>query len=66
MTFTVPFSPDAPARAIRLEVRKDGNKFIGDLVWSNGDRWPGWQTFSTLKALKKNAEFTFHGSIVRV
>ena len=51
---------------LRLEVRKDGNFFIGDLVWPDGNRWLGWQKHRTLKALKQSARCTFNGLIVRM
>lgn len=59
--------PDKPARAIRLEVRKEGHRFYGDLVWSTGDKWVSWQSgFRTLKALTQSARCTYEGEIVRV
>lgn len=54
------------ATPIRLEVRKDRSRFIGDLVWSDGKVWKAWQVFKTLTALKTNARCTFDGPIVRV
>lgn len=54
------------AYPVCLEVRKDGSKFIGDLVFSDGITWPAWQISRTLTRLKQNAEFTFDGPIVRV
>ncbi len=54
------------ATAIRLEVHKDGNRFTGDLVWSDGTIWKGWQDWRTLKALTENARCTFDGPIIRV
>ena len=56
----------ADATALRVEVRKDGHKWIGDLIWSDGTRWPAWQVFRTLKALTASARCTFEGEIVRV
>lgn len=50
-----------------LEVRKDGDRFIGDLVWTDGTVWPAWQVFKRLYSLKANARAAgFHGPIVRV
>ncbi len=66
MTYTYPSTPNAPSRAIRVDVRKDGRLFIGDLIWSDGSKWLGWQVFKTLKALTSNARCTFDGPIVRV
>ena len=57
---------DVRPTAIRLEVRKEGNRFIGDLVISDGDMWMGWQVARTLKALTQNARAVFDGPIVRV
>lgn len=52
---------------VRLEVRKDGNLFIGDLVFTDNTVWMAWQVFRTLKALKQNTRATlFEGPIVRV
>ena len=51
---------------VRLEVRKEGSRFIGDLVWSDGSAWMAWQSWRTLKRLVKNARCTFDGPIVRV
>ena len=56
---------DGP-RPVRLEVRKDGRSFIGDLVWSDGEKWLGWQVWRRLSDLKTNARCTFDGPIVRV
>ena len=54
------------SKPIRLEIRKDGSKYIGDLIWSDGKRWNGWQVFKTIKALTENARCTFGGPMVRV
>ena len=54
------------AKPVRVEVRKDGSKFVGDLIWSDGKRWNGWQVFRTMKALTENARATFQGPIMRV
>ncbi len=54
------------ATATRLEVRKDGRLFIGDLVWSDGDKWMAWQTSRTLKNLVASARCTFDGPIHRI
>lgn len=56
----------ANATPIRLEVRKDDGRFIGDLVWSDDTRWIAWQVFRTLKGLTENARCTFGGPIIRV
>lgn len=67
MTFTVPFSPDKPVRACRVEVRKEGRKFYGDMVWSDGTVWTSWMSgFTTLKGLKQNVRASFDGFIVRI
>jgi hypothetical protein len=52
---------------VRLEVTKneDGNRFYGNLVWSNGDVWYGWQSFKRMKDVIKNARCTFDGPIVK-
>lgn len=51
----------------RLEVRKDGDLFIGDLIWSCGITWPAWQVFKRLYQLKANARAAgFEGPIVRI
>ncbi len=49
-----------------LKVRKDGNRFVGDIHFSDGIVWLGWQDWRRLSDLKLNAECTFHGPIVRV
>ena len=54
------------ATPVQLEVYKSGQYFIGDLVWSDGAKWYGWQQFKRLRDLKRNARLTFDGSIVRV
>ena len=51
---------------VRVEVRKDGNRFIGDLIWSDGDKWLGWQDWKRLSSLVQNVRCTFEGDIVRV
>ena len=51
---------------VRLDVRKDGSRFIGDLIWSDGSVWSAWQVSRTLTNLKLNARATFDGEIVRV
>ena len=51
---------------VRLEVSKEGSKFMGTLVFSNGDRWPAWQVSRTLKRLTQNARCTFDGPIIRL
>ena len=61
------FSPPAlRSYPLRLEVLKEGSRFIGDLIWTGGEKWLGWQSFKTLKRLKSNARCTFDGPIVRV
>jgi len=56
------------ATAIRLDVRKDSymSRWVGDLVWSDGKVWPGWQIAHTLKSLTASARATFDGPIERV
>ncbi len=50
-----------------LEIRKDGDLFIGDLIWSDGTTWPAWQMFKRLYKLKANARAAgFEGPIVCV
>ncbi len=50
-----------------LEVRKDGDRFIGDLKFSDGIVWPAWQVFKRLYELKANARASgFEGPIVRI
>lgn len=54
-----------------LEVRKDGNLFIGDLKFHGNGRvvrvWMAWQTSTRLYKLKANARAAgFEGSIVRI
>lgn len=49
-----------------LKVRKDGDRFIGDLHWSDGEVWTAWQSFKSLGTLVENARCTFIGPIVRV
>ena len=51
---------------LRLEVSRDGRFFIGDLVFSNGDVWRGWQVFKSYGALKRNARASISCPIVRV
>lgn len=51
--------------AVRVDVRKDGRLWIGDLVWSDGKRWPAWQVHKTFSALTASARCTFAGEIVR-
>ncbi len=66
MTFTVPFSPDKPVRACRVEVRKEGRKFYGDMIWSDGSKWTSWQSgVRTLKGLQASVRCTIDGFIVR-
>ena len=55
-----------PAVATVLKVRKQDNRFIGDLHWSDGHVWTGWQVWRRLSDLKRNARCTFQGMIVRV
>ena len=57
---------DKMVTAIRLDVRKEGNRYIGDLVWNDGKVWKAWQNWRTLKSLTENARCTFDGPIVRV
>lgn len=54
------------ATPLRVEVYKDGNLFIGDLVFSNGDIWKAWQVFRTMAGLRQSAACTFDGPVVRV
>ena len=52
---------------IRLEVRKEGHLFYGDLVWSDGNKWMSWQSgFRTITLLTQSARCTFDGEIIRV
>ncbi len=52
---------------VRLEVRQNGDRFVGDLVFNDGVTWPAWQVFKRLYKLKANARAAgFNGPIVRI
>ena len=49
-----------------MEVRKDGNRWVGDLYFSDGVVWGYWQIAKTLTRLTDNAAATFEGHTIRV
>lgn len=57
-----------PVHPCRVEVRKEGHRFYGDLVWSDGSHWTSWMNgFRTLKGLREAVRAAgFEGFIVRI
>ncbi len=59
-------TPTINAHPVRVDIRKEGNRFIGDLIWSDDTQWVAWQTFRLLRDLKQNVRASLDISMVRV
>ncbi len=50
----------------RLEIRKDGDIFVGDLVFDDGSKWVTWSSGLTFKSLRQGIHCTFDGRIWQI